>query len=86
MSEQQPKQPILLPLVVRCPAAGLHDDILGGGVEPIIQLQLDTLGGQVYMVPLSVRAARDVLVALTNWPPAIEAMRQERPPDKPKPQ
>jgi hypothetical protein len=35
---------------------------------------------------LSVRAARDVLVALTNWPPAIEAMRQERPPDKPKPQ
>jgi hypothetical protein len=85
MSEQ-PKQPIHLPLVVRCPAAGEHGDLLGGGVEPTIQVQLDTLGGQVYLMPLSVRAARDLLVTLTNWPPAVEAMQQETPPDKPKPQ
>lgn len=86
MSEQQPKQRILLPLVVRSPAASTSNDLLGGGTEPTIQVQFDTLGGQVYLVPLSVRAARDVLVALTNWPPAVEAMHQETPPEKPKPQ
>jgi ribosomal protein S7 len=41
-------------------------DVLGGGVEPTIQVQLHTLGGQVYLMPMSVRAARDMLVALTN--------------------
>jgi hypothetical protein len=85
MSEQR-NEPILLPLVVRCPAADLTSDALGGGVEPTIQVQLDTLGGQVYLMPMSVRAARDMLVALTNWPPAVEAMQHETPPDKPKPQ
>jgi hypothetical protein len=79
MSEQRPNQPILLPLVVRCPTADLMGDVLGAGVEPTIQVQLDTLGGQVYLIPMSVRAARDMLVALTNWPPAIEAMQQETP-------
>jgi hypothetical protein len=58
-------------------------DVLGGGVEPTIQVQLHTLGGQVYLMPMSVRAARDMLVALTNWPPAIEAMQKETPRDKP---
>jgi len=52
----EPNQPILLPLVVRCPAAGSHGDILGGGVEPTIQVHLDTLGGQIYLMPMSVRA------------------------------
>jgi hypothetical protein len=62
MSEQT-SELILLPLVVRCPAAVSSDAILGGGTEPTIQVQLDTLGGQVYLMPLSVRGARDLLVA-----------------------
>jgi hypothetical protein len=35
-----------------------HSFAIGGSDEPTIQVQLNTLGGQIYLVPLSVLAAR----------------------------
>jgi hypothetical protein len=86
MSEKQPVQPISLPLIVRCPAASPSTDLFGGGGEPTIQVQLDTLGGQIYLVPLSVLAARNLLLALSNWRPAVEAVQKTTAPEEPKPQ
>ena len=42
----QPVQPIQLPLVTRCVVYGPSSDLLGGGSEPTIQIQLNTLGGR----------------------------------------
>ena len=67
----QPVQPIQFPLVTRCGSAMPSSDLLGGGSEPTIQIQLNTLGGQIYLMPLSVPAARGLLSALVLWPPAI---------------
>jgi hypothetical protein len=39
----QPVQPIQLPLVTRCAGAMPSSDLLGGGSEPTIQIQLNTL-------------------------------------------
>ena len=64
----QPIQPIQLPLVTRCAGAMPSSDLLGGGSEPTIQIQLNTLGGQIYLMPLSVLAARGLLSALALWP------------------
>ena len=44
----QPVQPIRLPLVTRCVGAMPSSDLLGGS-EPTIQIQLNTLGGQIYL-------------------------------------
>src|SRR5262249_25497246 len=44
----QPVQPIKLPLVTRCVGAMPSSDLLGGS-EPTIQIQLITLGGQIYL-------------------------------------
>ena len=68
----QPVQPIQLPLVTPCAGAMPSSDLLGGGSEPTIQIQLNTLGGQIYLMPLSVRAARGLLSALALWPPAAD--------------
>ena len=46
----QPVQPIQLPLVTRCAGAMPSSDLLGGGSEPTIQIQLNTLGGQIYLM------------------------------------
>ena len=59
----QPVQPIQLPLVTRCVGAMPSSDLLDGGSEPTIQIQLNTLGGQIYPMPPSVRAARGLLSA-----------------------
>lgn len=78
---------IILPLVVRCPSASMDNPALtGGGVDPSLQVQMDTLGGQTYLVPLSVAAAKDVLVALANWPPMRDFLSKQGSPEPPKPQ
>ena len=59
----QPVQPICLPLIVNCPAAS-NTDLLGGSDEPTIQVQLNTLGGQIYLVPLE-RTRRQKLAVCT---------------------
>ena len=61
---------------MNCPAAS-NTDLLGGSDEPTIQVQLNTLGGQIYLVPLSVLAARNLLLALSNWRPAVEAVQKK---------
>jgi hypothetical protein len=60
----------ILPLVVRCPAASVQNPAqTGGATEPILTVQMDTLGGQIYLVPLSATAAKTLLVTLASWPP-----------------
>ena len=66
MSDQHP-QAIRLPLTNQCRGAMPSSDLTG---EPTITVQFNTLGGQIYLVPLSVRAARGLLAALALWPPA----------------
>jgi hypothetical protein len=78
-------KPISLPLIVNCPATS-NTDLIGGGGEPTIQVQLNTLGGQIYLMPLSVLAARNLLLALSNWRPAVEAVHKTKAPREPKPQ
>jgi hypothetical protein len=78
-------KPISLPLIVNCPATS-NTDLIGGGGEPTIQVQLNTLGGQIYLMPLSVLAARNLLLALSNWRPAVEAIHKTKAPKEPKPQ
>jgi len=67
-------QPIQLPLITQCPAAMPSSD---GGNEPTITIQLKTLGGQIYLVPLSVLAARGLLAALVLWPPAADVVPRQ---------
>jgi hypothetical protein len=81
----KPQQPISLPLIVNCPATSTTD-LLGGSDEPTIQVQLNTLGGQIYLVPLTVLAARNLLFAVSNWRPAVEAVHKTTAPKEPKPQ
>jgi hypothetical protein len=64
-------QPIVLPLVKACPAAMLDNPILtGGATPPTLTVQVDTESGQIYQLPLSVLAARQLRLMLANWPPA----------------
>jgi len=70
-------QPIQLPLITQCPAAMPSSDLRGGGNEPTITIQLKTLGGQIYLVPLSVLAARGLLAALALWPPAADVVPRQ---------
>ncbi len=77
--------PILLPLVTKCPAAML-EGVFGDPNAPILQAQMETLGGQVYLVPLSVEAARGLLVMLANWPPMQDYLSGQELPEPRKPQ
>ena|SRR5215471_1188053 len=76
MSDQA-AQPIQLPLITQCPAALPSSDLTGGGNEPTITIQLKMLGGQIYLVPLSVLAARGLLAALALWPPAADVVPRQ---------
>ena len=69
----QPVQPIQLPLVTRCAGAMPGSE----GSEQTIQIQLHTLGGQIYLMPLSVPAARGLLSALALWPPAADVVPRQ---------
>jgi hypothetical protein len=73
----QPVQPIQLPLITRCPAAMPSSDPTSGGVEATITIQLNAIGGQIYLVPLSVLAARGLLRALALWLPAADVVPRQ---------
>jgi hypothetical protein len=73
----QPAQPIQLPLISQCRGAMPSSDLTGEGVEPTITVQFNTLGGQIYLVPLSVPAARGLLAALALWPPAADVVPRQ---------
>jgi len=47
----------ILPLVVRCPMASRDNPaLIGAATEPTLQVQMNTLGGLIYIVPLSSQA------------------------------
>ena len=55
-------------------------------VYPTLTAQLESLGGEIYEVPLSVRATRGLLLALAGWEPLCEAMKGFEYPERPKSQ
>ena len=76
-----------LPLIADCriskssnPALVAHD------VFPTLTAQLESLGGEIYEVPLSVRATRGLLLALAGWEPLCEVMKGFEYPERPKSQ
>jgi|GEM_PF-6701795 hypothetical protein len=76
-----------LPLIVESPSSAVSNPALeGADVEPTLTAQLNTLGGDIYLVPLSVRAARDLLLALSNWKPLKDALSESDVPEPPKKQ
>ena len=78
-----PKQPTVLPLISNCPGAML-EGAFGYSNNPTLQVQLDTPSGQVYLVPLSVAAARGLLVVLSNWQPLRDYLSGSELPEPPK--
>ena len=58
---------IVLPTVIACPAAGIDNPDIRSPTKPVyLRVQLNTETGQVYQVPLSARAAGQLLTMLTN--------------------
>lgn len=72
--------PIMLPLVTNAPAAA-RDGAFGDPNAPTLRVQLDTLGGQIYLVPLSVKAATSILKLLASWPPMQDYLSGQEPPE-----
>jgi hypothetical protein len=57
--------PIHLPLVTGVPGGMLDNPALtGGATEPTLTVQLDTLGGKHFLLPVTVGAARRLILAL----------------------
>lgn len=74
-----------LPLVIDCPSFSHESRYLDhSSTGPILQVQMDTLGGQTYLVPLSVQAGIGLLVALSNWQPIQDYLSGSKQPEPPK--
>jgi hypothetical protein len=69
---------ILLPLVTDVPSAS---DLSHNPDAPTLQVQMDTLGGQIYFVPLSVEAAKGLLILISNWRPIQDYLSGQGSPD-----
>jgi len=75
--------PIVLPLVGQCPAS-TSVSALDDSSSLTLQVQMNTLGGQVYHVPLTVVAAKALLVILASWPPVQDQLLGQETPEPPK--
>ena len=76
-----------LPLIADCHISKSSNSPLDRpGVAPTLTAQLESLGGKVYQMPLSVRAARGLLLALAAWEQLSEVMKGSKYPDRPKSQ
>ena len=76
-----------LPLIADCHISKSSSSPLDRpGVAPTLTAELESLGGKVYRMPLSVRAARGLLLALAAWEPLSEVMKGSKYPDRPKSQ
>jgi hypothetical protein len=76
-----------LPLIADCQASMRSNPALDGpGVAPTLTAQLESLGGDIYQMPLSVRAARGMLLALAAWEPLCEVMQGSKCSERPKSQ
>ncbi|MCK1626556.1 hypothetical protein IVA98_26030 [Bradyrhizobium sp. 160] len=60
--------PIKLPLITSCPSAS-ELGAFADSSNPTIQVQMDSLGGQVHLVELSFSAAKSLMTILANWKP-----------------
>jgi hypothetical protein len=59
--------PIHLPLVTAVPAGFLDNPAMtGAAIEPTLEVQLDTLGGKCFRLPLTIEAAQRLLAALAG--------------------
>lgn len=74
---------IILPLVIAVPSASSLGQFDNPN-DPSLQVQMDTLGGQTYLVPLNASAAKALLVTLANWPPMQDFLSKPEPPGRPK--
>ena len=75
-----------LPLIADCHIYRAAIVLVGPGVVPTLTAQLKSLGGKIYEMPLSVRAARGLLLALAGWEPLCEAMKGSEYPERPQSQ
>jgi hypothetical protein len=68
-----------LPLIVRCPSA-IYLGALDDAAKPTIEVQLESSDGQVYLVPLSLEAGRNLIATLASWPPMQKILFGTKPP------
>jgi hypothetical protein len=85
--KQKRKKVTQLPLIADCRILKSSDAALvAHPVFPTLTAQFESLGGEIYEVPLSVRATRGLLLALAGWDPLCEVMKGSEYPDRPKSQ
>ncbi len=59
--------PVHLPLIISCPGRARDNPaLIGAATPPTLTLQLDTQSGQHFLLPLTVKAARQLLVGLAG--------------------
>jgi len=76
-----------LPLIADCRISkSSNPALVARHVFPTLTAQLESLGGEIYEVPLSVRAMRGLLLALAGWEPLYEVMTGFDYPERPKSQ
>ena len=70
------KKPTMLPLVISAatfiPSNPEFDESDAPG---IVTVQMNTLGGDVYLLPMDVTAATDLLACLSLWKPAMGVIK-----------
>jgi hypothetical protein len=49
------------------------------GDQPAIWLQMESLSGKIYFASLSVEAARDMVLGLSNWQPVQDILSERGP-------
>jgi hypothetical protein len=76
-----------LPLITDCRISkSSNPALVAHHVFPTLTAELESLGGEIYEVPLSVRATRGLLLALAGWEPLCELMKRSEYPERPKSQ
>jgi hypothetical protein len=63
-------KPSTLPLVVAVPMRfGDNPALAGSSAPPVLTVQMDTESGTSFLVPLTEKAALELLQLLANWQP-----------------
>jgi hypothetical protein len=70
----QEKSVSQLPLISDCHVVSAKNP--HSGETLVLTLHLRSLGGTVYQVPLSIRAAKAMLLALASWESRSDSMKQ----------
>ena len=87
VDEPKRKRVTQLPLIADCRILkSSNAALVAHDVFPTLTAQFEQLGGEIYQVPLSVRATRGLLLALAEWEPLCEVMKGSEYPERPKSQ